>query len=294
MLLWIGLGWLGLGIVTAATFHVIRRRYRPVSLPPEVRRFLQSVEEEIRAHHPEVRVRGMLPGRFTMVLEIHGQDVPVPLHQLFRHASAFPEALPQIVDTLLREIAASGLSRVDEHRLDEVATRILPQVRSAAWVAARAPVFGDGALLSRELAEGLRVCYVIDDPWSMVFVCQAHLRQWGIDSEALHRLAMQNLERASGARPTVPGPADEPLVLRTGDGYDAARVLLLDPEAAEGLLVALPERDTLWVGNEAKASLTSLMQINRAHNEEAAYPVSPTLFRMEAGRLQPVTDEARG
>lgn len=291
MLLWLGLGWLVLSVATAATFHLIRRRYRPVAVPAEVRTFLRSLEETLRALHPEVHVRGMLPGRFVMVLEVEGQDVPVPLHQLFRHASTFPEALPQMVDTLLREIAAGGLTRISEHRFDEVATRILPQVRSTGWVAARSHGFGDDALIRRPFADDLSVCYVIDDPWSMVFVCQAHLRMWGVDAEAVHRLATQNLRRIGGEHLPVPGPQEDAVVLRTGDGYDATRVLLLDPERAEGLLVALPERDTLWLGSAQQASLSTLMQLNREQSEGSPYPVSSTLYRLRDGRLQPVSDD---
>lgn len=292
MLVWIGLGWLGLSIATAVTFHVMRRRYRPVSIPPEVRNFLRDLEEIVRAQHPQVHIRGLLPGRFILVLEVQGQEVPVPLHQLFRHASVFPEAMPQMVDTLLREIAAGGLTRIGEHRFDDVATSLLPQVRNASWVTSRGQQFGDGALLSRPLTDDLRICYVIDDPWSMVFVCQAHLRQWGIDSEAVHRLAVQNLRRLGAEQLPVPGPHDEAVVVRTGDGYDAARVLLLDPERTEGLLVALPERDTLWLGGTQGQSLTELMQLNREQNEDSPYPVSPTLYRVHDGRLQPVSDGA--
>ncbi len=291
MIAWIAFGWLGLSLATAAAFHVVRRRYRPVSIPPEVRIFLRDLDEIVRAQHPEVSIRGMLPGRFTMVFDVQGQEVPVPLHQIFRHATAFPEAMSQMVDTLMREIAAGGLSRVSDHRFEDVAPRILPQVRSAQWVSERSPAFGDATLVSRELASDLRVCYVVDDPWSMVFVCRAHLRQWGIEAEAVHKLATQNLRRLSGSSLPVPGATDEPIVVRTGDGYDAARVLLLDPEQAEGLLVAMPERDTLWLGSTAPSSgggLLSLMAINREHSEAAAYPVSPTVYRLHDGQLEAV------
>jgi uncharacterized protein YtpQ (UPF0354 family) len=293
MLLWIALSWLALSIATAAAFHVARSRLRPVPVPPEVRTFLRQLDEIIRAQHPEVNIRGMLPGRFAVVLEVQGQEVPVPLHQLFRHASTFPEAMPQMVDTLLREIGSGGLTRISEHRFEDVATRILPQVRSAQWVSAHSPAFGDAALITRPLADDLRVCYVVDDPWSMVFVCRAHLRQWGIDDEAVHTLATQNLQRLGARALPVPGTGDAPVVVHTGDGYDAARVLLLDPEQAEGLLVAMPERDTLWLGTSASGerdAMSALMALNREQNAASAYPVSPTLYRVQGGQLEAVRE----
>jgi hypothetical protein len=284
MIPWIIAAWLGLGLATAAAFHLVRRRYRPVPVPARVQAFVRRIEEIVRADHPEVAIRGMLPGRFTMVFEVQGQEVPVPLHQLFRHAAVFPDALPQMVATLIQEVASGGLARLDEHRFGDVAARILPQVRAAAWVAERSPVFGDAGLVSRPLAEDLRVCYVIDDPWSMVFVCRAHLRLWGIDEDALHRLATENLRRLGGDALPVPGPADEPVLVRTGDGYDASRVLLLDPERAQGLLVALPERDTLWLGSGG--DLPALMASSRDQSIGSAYPVSPKLYRFREGTLE--------
>ncbi|HLU38960.1 MAG TPA: DUF1444 family protein [Planctomycetota bacterium] len=293
MLAWIGLGWLALAVATAAAFHVVRRRWRPVTTPPEVRAFLRRFEELVRRDHPEVTIRGMLPGRFTAVLEIEGQEVPVPLHQLFRHASTFPETMPQMVDTLLAEIASGGLSRVGDHPFADVAPHILPQVRTQQWLAERSGSFGDAALVSRAFAGDLRVCYVIDDPWSMVFVCRGHLRRWGVDEEALHQLAIQNLRRLAGDTLPVPGPQDEPVIVRTGDGYDAARVLLLDPERAAGLIVAVPERDTLWLGRGVPGGdqLATLMQLNREQSAASAYPVSPDLYRVEDGRLTAINAE---
>ena len=297
MIVWIAIGWIGLSIATAAAFHLVRKNFRPVPIAPEVRTFLQRLHQIVAEQHPDVGIRGMLPGRFVIVFEVKGQDVPVPLHQLFRHAASFPESMPQMVDTLLREIMAGGLTRIGDHRFDDVAGRILPQVRSAEWVAERSPAFGDSALASRELAADLRVCYVIDDPWSMVFVCQAHLRQWGVDLEALHRLATQNLRRLGGERLPVPQQGEEPILVRTGDGYDASRVLLLDPEQTEGLLVAMPERDTLWLGTmageRAGQGLQELMSLNREQNEGSAYPVSATLYRMHEGRLEAAGDSGK-
>lgn len=293
MIVWIAIGWIALSIATAAAFHLVRKNLRPVPIAPEVRAFVQRLHQIVTEQHPDVGIRGMLPGRFVIVFEVRGQDVPVPLHQLFRHASSFPDAMPQMVDTLLREIAAGGLTRIAEHRFDEVATRILPQVRSADWVDEHGPSFGDSALVWRPLAADLRVCYVIDDAWSMVFVCQAHLRQWGMDTDALHTLAAQNLRRIGGEHLPVPQPGDQPVLVRTGDGYDAARVLLLDPEKAEGLLVAMPERDTLWLGraqDQSRGGLQELMDLNKEQSQASAYPVSTTLYRMHEGRLEPAGD----
>ena len=85
-----------------------------------------------------------------------------------------------------------------------------------------------------------------------------------------------------------PGAFPSDLV-RTGDGYDAARVLLLDPERIDGLLVALPERDCLWVGEAPGEQLARLMELNAEQSARSAHPVSPHLYRLRSGQLEPVT-----
>lgn len=284
-------GWLAVSIIAAVAFHVIRRRYRPLPISPEVRDFIRRLEEVLRQRHPEIGVRGMVAGRFAIVLEVEGQDVPVPLHHLFRHASTYPEGLERMVDVLLGEVRAGGIDRRIEHGLDEVAAHLLPQVRSSEWLRQRSSSFGDSGLVSRPLGDDLRICYVIDDVTSMVFVCQAHLRRWGLTEPALFELATRNLRRLVGAEVPIPGPRDQPVVVSTGDGYDAARVLLLDPDQAEGLLVAMPERDTLWLSREAEApALAELMSLNREQSELARFPVSGSVYRVRGGRLEPITE----
>jgi hypothetical protein len=81
------------------------------------------------------------------------------------------------------------------------------------------------------------------------------------------------------------------VLLRTGDGFDAARLLLLDPDRAEGLLVAVPERDLLWLGNYQGQDLAQLMARNEEQSQQAAHPLSPHLYRVQGGHLVQVGPE---
>jgi len=71
-------------------------------------------------------------------------------------------------------------------------------------------------------------------------VCRAHLKFWERTEEDVFHLANQNLRRISTADMPVPSTTDGPVRVGEGDGYDAARVLLLDPDKARGLLIAIP------------------------------------------------------
>ena len=251
--------------------------------------FLIVLRRELEERHPGVLWLGMVRGRFTAVLEVDGQETPVPLHPIYRHIEAFPRARTQLIDRLVGEIRAAGLDLTEDHDFADVANSIMPQIRTPDWIRARTPAFGNAALVTRSIGADLSVCYVIDDPWTMVFVCHEHLRRWGRTEDDLHHLATHNLLTSAGAEVPVPQPGEEPVLVRTGDGYDAARVLLLDPEQIDGLLVALPERDCLWVGEAPGEQLARLMELNAEQSARSAHPVSPHLYRLRSGQLEPVT-----
>ena len=267
---------------------LLRKRVAVVREPVAQRQwFVCALAEEIRCAGEDYDVRGVVLGSFTMIVSVCGQEIPVPLENLYLHHLAFPDQLSNLVGQLLTEIEEVGLERPTDHNFVEAAMRILPQVCPTAWVFDNAPAFGDSAIVHRELGPTLSICYVIDNPWSMVFVCNAHLHMWRRAEEDLFHLANQNLRRLSGADLPMPEDVGGPVRVRSGDGYDAARVLLLDPSRAEDLLIALPERNTLYLGREEdRENISSLMAQDVA---PGGHPVSPELYRFEDQRLVPVS-----
>jgi hypothetical protein len=283
MWVWICCGWAALAVVLVVWHHRLRR-LRP-GYPPEVAAFLLRFETELAAAHPNVQFLGMLPDRFACLLRIDGQETPVGLHEAWRRAEAHPEAFSRMVARLIADVTELGLDRVGELDFAAAAPLLLPQVRSRRWLEEQG-AFGDSSLVQRPLNEELVTAYVIDDPHCMVFVCREHLRRWRKGEADLHNLAMANLARLGGDDLRRARELAGPLVLQTGDGFDAARVLLLDD--AEGLLVAIPDRDTLWVGTEKGQDIGSLMATTEAISKQAPHPVSPHVFRVTDGRLASV------
>lgn len=282
--MWLAVSWCCAAIVLAAVHHRLARPRR--AMPREVERFLERLRMELSGHG--IDWLGLLPGQFACLLRVGGQETPVSLHDLYRHAEAFPDRFGAVVARLVGEIREVGLDRVADHDFGLIATTLMPQVRSRAWVEAQGR-FGDAALVQRPLAADLAIVYVIDDPHTMVFVCRAHLRRWRRSETDLHRLALANLRARGGAEGMRALVGDDPVLLQTGDGYDAARVLLL--EQTEGLLVALPDRDTLWVGRErGGAGLAGLMAAAEGMTRAAAHPVSHRLYRLGRRGLEAVSD----
>ncbi|MCA8950110.1 MAG: hypothetical protein KDE27_11455 [Planctomycetes bacterium] len=256
---------------------------------PEVAAFLVRFETLIAEQHPGVEFRTMLPEQFACLLEVDGQETPLSLHDAFRHEQAFPSGFGSYVTQLIAEIREVGLDRVGDVDLAIAVAHVLPQVRSRAWLEARG-CFGDSGLVYRRLNDELVTVYVIDDPQCMVFVCRAHLQRWRKSEADLHNLALANLERLDPARRDALRNVSGPQRVTVGDGYDAARVLLLDE--IEGLLVAIPDRDLLWVGSESEVDLPSLMADTEELARSAAHPVSPHVFRVRASGLEAVQAEA--
>lgn len=290
MAAFLGAGALALAIAAAAAaaallWYCVRRRRRDGAArrdPPEVIALVTALRAHCDEHHPGVRVRGLVPARGGVLIRVDGQDTVIPIAHLLRQVEAFPEAFAEIVAHLVEQIRVEALDRIDDHRFLDVFPDLLPQLKTTEWLRDHSPPFGDSALVHKALGADLIACYVIDGPSAMLFVCQGHLRRWGRSVEDLHALAMRNL-RARGGIP-LPGARD-PVLLHTGDGYDAARVLLLDPNQGDGLLVAVPEKNTLWLAHGGDVDLAELMQDNARQSRASSFPVSPHLYRMQEGRL---------
>ncbi|MCZ6542303.1 MAG: DUF1444 family protein, partial [Planctomycetota bacterium] len=290
---WLAAAWIGLVALTAVVWLRVRRRTWRV--PAEYLDFVARLQHELASNHPDVGFRGWVPARFAVVLVVDGQETPVPLQPLYQQLEAFPDVFGELVDRLVREIRAIGLDEPTHHEFSDVATSILPQVKGIDWLRECAPAFGDSSLVHRELSTDLAICYVIDDSWSMVYVTQAHLRHWARSEDDIYHLATRNLLRLGEAQLPLPEVGEDPVIVRTGDGYDAARVLLLDPEQVEGLLVGVPDRDLLWLGAgdiEAE-SLAQLMHLNAEQRDESSHPISGTLYRMHNGELLPIEEPAQ-
>jgi uncharacterized protein YtpQ (UPF0354 family) len=283
MWLWVGIGWCALALTGVVLHH--RLRSKSSRYPPEVAAFVLQLESELVAAHPGVQFLGMLPDRFACLMCVDGQETPVGLYEAFRHVDAFPESFTRMVAELVGDIREVGLDCADELDFATAAQLLMPQVRCKDWLDEQG-TFGDSGLVHTPINDQLVTVYVVDDSNCMVFLCRAHLKRWQKEAQDLHNLALTNLARLG--RNGIDDVSAEAVLLQSGDGFDASRLLLIDQQ--EGLLVAVPDRDTLWAGPEEGQNIEQLMSVTEQIADRSQYPVSSLLFRVKDGRLEPVQE----
>jgi hypothetical protein len=145
---------------------------------------------------------------------------------------------------------------------------------------------------------GLPVVYTIDAGGFDIVVNGDHLLSWGVEPSAIQDAAMRNLAAwSTGAAWTVETSGERRLLSsQTGDGWDAARILL--PEAVQHLvgelgsigrvLVGIPERHLLTAGSlrpgdDEFAALFAEFIVE--HSGGADEPIDRRVFELVDGRL---------
>lgn len=145
---------------------------------------------------------------------------------------------------------------------------------------------------------GLPVVYTIDAGGFDIVVNGDHLLSWGVEPSAIQDAALANLATwSAGAAWTVETSGERRLVSsQTGDGWDAARVLL--PETVQHLgqelgslgriLVGIPERHLLTAGalrpgDDEFATLFADFIVEQSGGADE--PIDRRVFELVDGRL---------
>jgi hypothetical protein len=137
---------------------------------------------------------------------------------------------------------------------------------------------------------GLEINLVIDYPNTMAYVTEDMLEKTSQSVEDLLDIALANLRESTGKDffERVSEELDI-FVGHSGDGYDAARALLIDdllPESPAGFLVAIPSRDELvaWPVSFAALEKIHVIKLFAADNfREHAYPITDDVFWLWRG-----------
>jgi hypothetical protein len=141
---------------------------------------------------------------------------------------------------------------------------------------------------------GLEINLVIDYPHTMAYVTEEMLKKTGKGGEDLLDLALANLrsDTPAGFLDRVSDELDI-FVGHTGDGYDAARALLVEdllPDSPAGFWVTVPSREELavWpVSFEALSKIHVIKLFAQDNYRDHAYPVTDEVFWVWRGMWHP-------
>ncbi len=176
--------------------------------------------------------------------------------------------------------------RVAGETFRDGAAGLLPKVERRRFAAAYdAVVAGRGGdvsecLLWAPFGDELIAAYVEDQGWKFNYLTRGRFAGWDTTLGAVHAGARSNLYH----RAALDWRACE---VALGDGYDAARAVLIedvfyDRCGAAGIEVAVPGRDRLMVAAVGEALDPARVV---AAYEGAAYPIAPVIYRFRQDGL---------
>lgn len=169
--------------------------------------------------------------------------------------------------------------------LRQGAAALLPKIERARFGRAYdAVVLGRGGDLAvdglyvRELGGGMIAAYVQDEGWRFNYLPRGRIAAWDASPDTVHSIGRSNLYH----RAALDHRARE---VALGDGYDAARALLMDDVfydrgGPDGIEVAVPGRDLVLIGPDLEPA-----SVERAY-AAARYPISPEVFVFRGDRLR--------
>ena len=205
--------------------------------------------------------------------------------------------------------AATSIADTPEHDWSRAARIVLPALRPVGTKGIRADRVDRAALAAEAMRAhseplldtgpaDLPVVYAIPAGGFDVIVNADHLVTWGVAAEELRTVALRNLSTWSAAAAWTDEVSGDRRLLSsdTGDGWDAARILL--PEVRDHLahelgttgrvLVGLPERHLLIAGTLARgddefAALFADFIVE--HSAGADEPIDRRVFELVDGKL---------
>jgi uncharacterized protein YtpQ (UPF0354 family) len=225
----------------------------------------------------------------------HGRSVVSELEHFYHAYRRSPAQLESILESLEAAVRSFAPDRGPQ-LWDELEDRIYPMIKPLAMLAEVAER-NLPQLVYRPFMADLIVCYVIDEPESVAFVNEEHLKTWGVLETTLYTRAVDNL-RIKTLKPgtaQVYGEGAEMLFIYAAlDGYDAARILLTeimtewDAIVPGRLVIGIPNRDFLVGFSDANPAILQRMALQIAQDAtQRDYGLTDQLWTVVEGRLVP-------
>ena len=245
-------------------------------------RVAREVERQVRARFNQTRV----VERFdhTLKLEVDGNELELDLSRLVRATSGeSTSSLHKAVERFLS--AVPGMS-APAAAWSEVRESILPRPVGAQMLAGlpeRSALWLGRLTADAPRRDAPQLGVILRSERRARYVQARELEAWDITSLELREAALENLaQRSTNAKLACTDTEHGPIVVaKSGDGLDAARVLLpglidiLGPELGVPFAVAIPHRDTLLACPlDAPAAVAHLKRTARDQAAKAPHAIS--------------------
>ncbi|GAA5526949.1 DUF1444 family protein [Herpetosiphon gulosus] len=223
----------------------------------------------------------------------HGRAVVSELEHFYKAYRRSPEQLESILQSLEAAVRSFAPDRGQE-LWDELEDRVYPMIKPASMLLEVAER-NLPQLVYRPFLADLIVCYVIDEPESVAYINEEHLKTWGVLETTIYTKAVDNL-RTKTLKPgmaQVVGEGNQMLfIYSTSDGYDAARILLTDvlSEWADllpgNLVLGIPNRDFLIGFSDANPEILQRIAMQIAQDAyKLDYGLSDQLWTIKQGQI---------
>lgn len=241
-------------------------------------RVMAAVERRLVTARPELRVAL----RFEALLVLDG-EVELDLRRLISATEGESEETVESAARKLVDLVPGG-SATRETAWADARDRLLPRLVPATFAPG-----GHTSLLRRPVVADVALALLVQHEDRARYVRADELARWGLGEDGVIDVAITNLAaRSASARfariDTDAGPL---VVARTGDGLDAARLVLpgihdvLAKELGSPLRVGVPHRDTLIACATGSAALErSVAARVRDDHARAPHRISAMLFTL--------------
>ncbi len=226
--------------------------------------------------------------------QVGARRAAAALDRFHRAYTERPDELDAIVSALVA-VLTSDIPERSERGFAAIAPRLLPMLKPAE-ILLGVRERGVPMLAYRDFPGELIITYVIREAHSVVYVNEVQLEAWGIGVDELHHHASVNLrQRTAQARAISVGEGPRRLFMfNTGDGCDAARILLTDiietwaSHVMGTLVIGIPHRDLLIGFGDADAEFAqAVAQQIQLEALASSVRVTEQLFSLQRARLIP-------
>jgi hypothetical protein len=247
--------------------------------------FVQQVLQIVQAKFPLEKIA---PAEQPFALSINGNVAS--LENLYRLTQLEPRTLRHQAERWVVELLRAADAPDTTANFDEVKDRLYPMI-----LPDNGPLAG-GAF-TRPLAPGLVIAYAVDNDRTIAYVSDLRFRQWKMEPEEVHELALTNLSTRS-TEISAHAAQDEDgqvnlMLFQTMDGYDSSRLLLptlfqrLREYLGSPFAAAIPNRDILLCFRDDEETVRQIRPQVTADYERMPHQITDKLLLVTLDGIAP-------